>query len=235
MTKKIDRRIRYHIVLDVETAGGLGNPLVYDVGFAITDRQGRIYETRSFMIEEIWSNRALMLSAYYSEKIPKYEKDIEQGKRTVVKFEDMRQEMLSLMKEYNVKVIGAYNLAFDMRALSTTYRHLREDENIKFLSEDFKDIELNCIWGLACQLLYTQKSFTNIGIRKGWVTEAGNLKTSAEIGYRYISGEYDFEESHTGLEDVLIEIEIMAYALRQNKKHEKGIINHPWRLAQINR
>lgn len=75
-----------------------------------------------------------------------------------------------------------------------------------------------CIWCLACENLYTQVSFRKMAINNGWITKAGNFKTSAEIGYRFLTGDVDFIEEHTGLEDVLIEIKIMAYALRQNKK-----------------
>lgn len=57
-----------------------------------------------------------------------------------------------------------------------------------------------------------------MAIKNNWLTDANNFKTSAEIGYRFITGNVDFIEEHTGLEDVLIEIEIMAYALRQNKR-----------------
>ena len=75
-----------------------------------------------------------------------------------------------------------------------------------------------CIWCLACEVLYTQKTFGRVATRNGWVSEVGNLRTTAEVGHRYITGNVDFEEEHTGLEDVLIEIGIMAYAFRQNKK-----------------
>ena len=40
-----------------------------------------------------------------------------------------------------------------------------------------------------------------MAIENNWLTGANNFKTSAEIGYRYITGKFDFEESHTGLED----------------------------------
>src|SRR5690606_19497007 len=104
---KIDRRRRYYIILDVETAGGLDNPLVYDIGYAITDKHGNIYETRSFIISEIFYNKSLMASAYYSEKIPKYEEDIKNGTRKVVTFAEMRLDFIALALKYDVKVIGA--------------------------------------------------------------------------------------------------------------------------------
>lgn len=40
----------------------------------------------------------------------------------------------------------------------------------------------------------------------------------AEVIYRYLTGNIDFIESHTGLEDVMIEKEIFAHCNRQHKK-----------------
>lgn len=232
---KIDKRIKYHVVLDVETAGGFDNPLVYDIGYAITDKQGRIYEERSFVISEIWEQKNLMNSAYYSKKIPRYEKDIKNGTRQVVKFLEMRKDLLELMQKYNVKVIGAYNLNFDTNALKNTMRNITQNPKAKFLTSEFKDLEMLCIWCLACETLYTQKQFGKMAIANNWLTDANNYKTSAEIGHRFITGELDFEEEHTGLEDVKIEIGIMAYAFRQNKKRTKGVFAHPWRIPNQKR
>lgn len=41
----------------------------------------------------------------------------------------------------------------------------------------------------------------------GFVQANGVPRKTAEIVWRYISGNNEFEESHTGLEDVLIEAE----------------------------
>ena len=49
----------------------------------------------------------------------------------------------------------------------------------------------------------------------GHATPRPQLK--AEVLYRYISGNNEFIESHTGLEDVLIEKEIFAYCVKQKK------------------
>lgn len=227
----IDKRRRYIMVLDVETAGGLDNPLVYDIGYAITDKKGNIYESRSFIIKEIFEDKKLMSSAYYAEKVPMYEKDIAEGKRTVVSFKEMRSDLLTLLEEYNVHTVSAYNLNFDKRALGNTMKYLTGYK--KFLTAGQKNLNMLCIWSLACEVLYTQKTFRKVAESQGWVTEKGNLKTSAEIGHRYINKDYDFEESHTGLEDVFIEIGIMERCFRQNKKHESGILANPWRIPNM--
>ena len=135
---KIDRRRSYIMVVDVETAGGLDNPLVYDIGYAITDKRGNIYETRSFIIEEIFYNKPLMASAYYSEKIPKYLKDISEGTRTVVSFLEMRNDFIALAEKYNIKTLSAYNLMFDMNALTNTIRYITKEPKAKFLPRTLK-------------------------------------------------------------------------------------------------
>ena len=80
--KKIDRRKNYYMVIDTETANGLEKPLVYDVGFQIVDKKGNVYEKGSYIVYEIFcKQKEMMKSAYYAEKLPRYEKDIKEGKR----------------------------------------------------------------------------------------------------------------------------------------------------------
>ena len=57
----------------------------------------------------------------------------------------------------------------------------------------------------------------------GYICKNGQLKMTAEILYRFISGQEDFDEEHTGLADVLIEKEILAYCYRQHKKMRKKL------------
>ena len=226
----MDKRKKYYMTLDVETAGGLGNPLVYDIGFAISDKSGNVYASASYIISEIFYNKKLMSTAYYAEKVPMYEKEIASGSRTVITFMEMREKFFEMMRIFNAQVICAYNLNFDMRALSNTTKHLANDKKVKFLASEFKTVDLLCIWSLACEVLYIQKTFRKVATSQNWLTEKGNFQTSAEIGHRYITGENEFEENHTGLEDVFIEIGIMEKCFRQHKKHESGIIAHPWRI-----
>ena len=40
----MDRRKKYYLVVDVETANSTQEALVYDLGFAICDKKGNIYE-----------------------------------------------------------------------------------------------------------------------------------------------------------------------------------------------
>ena len=48
-----------------------------------------------------------------------------------------------------------------------------------------------------------------------YLTKRGQKRYTAEILYRYLSGDDSFEEVHCGLEDVLIEKEIFMECLRR--------------------
>ena len=55
------------MVLDVETTNSLDDPLVYDIGFVITNKKGEIFEEHSYIVAEIFFDRELMESAYFAE------------------------------------------------------------------------------------------------------------------------------------------------------------------------
>ena len=56
---------------------------------------------------------------------------------------------------------------------------------------------------------------------KGYTLKNGTPRLTAEILYRFITGNDNFVESHTGLEDVLIEKEIFVRCVRQKKKMQR--------------
>ena len=76
---------------------------------------------------------------------------------------------------------------------------------------------------VICQMP-TYKTFCQ---ENGYTLPNGACRKTAEILYRFISGKEDFEESHTGLEDVLIEAEIMFYCFRQHKPMRKLLFENP--------
>ncbi len=227
----MDRRKNYYLTLDTETCGNLGNPLVYDIGFTIHDKKGNIYESRSYVVREIFYGEwKKMRTAYYAEKIPAYKEGIKTGKWIVKSFWEIRKEIFSLMREYNVKAVVAYNAGFDTRALNSTLNYLSKfDEKQTFFNE--KTV-IWCSWGMSCQTILKQKTFFKLAIRESWVSDAGNVKTSAEIAHRYINRDFSFEEAHTALEDALIETKIFAKCFACHKHMDKIILAMPWRIPQ---
>ena len=221
----MDKRKKYYLVLDVETTHTMEEPLIYDLGFVITDKQGNIYEKDSFVIEEIFDNKELMDSAYYKKKLPLYYKRLEDGYSTKVRFLKALQLMELQANKYNIDTVCAYNLAFDLRAIAFTSKRLLGSE-VRFNS--YKRLD---IWSLACEVLFSQKTYSSIAIEQKWYSERGNYRTNAEVAHSNITGDYDFEEEHTGLEDSIIEAQILARCLKQKKKYTRGIINRPWQLV----
>lgn len=93
----MDKRISYKLVIDTETCpinkdvDGVfpSNMWTYDVGWAVVDKRGKVYRTRSFVNADIFcGEKELMRSAYYAKKIPQYWEDIKSGKRTLTSLQN---------------------------------------------------------------------------------------------------------------------------------------------------
>ena len=227
----MDKRISYYMGLDTETCNGimvegkldLTQSLVYDLGWAIVDKKGRVYKTRSFVIAETFLDmKDVMRSAYYAEKIPSYWEGIKNGSRTLASFWTVWKTFKEDAKEYGVKAFFAHNASFDYRALNNTIRYISKSKMRYFFPYGTE------IWDtlkMSRQVIGKQKSYNAFCIRNNYMTKhkKPQVRLTAEILYRYISGNNDFVESHTGLEDVLIETKILAHCFRQHKKMEKRL------------
>lgn len=227
----MDKRINYIIGLDTETCNGLSEEgkidltqsLIYDIGWAVTDKRGNIYRTRSFIIYETFCRmKDVMASAYYADKIPNYEKDIKEGKRKLVSFWTMRKIFFDDVREFNVRKAFAHNAGFDVRALNNTIRYLSKSKYRFFFPYR---LELWDTLKMSRQTIGKQSSYRRFCENNNYLTrhKTPQVRLTAEILYRYISGSHDFVESHTGLEDVLIETKILAHCIRQHKKMEKRL------------
>lgn len=229
---KIDHRKTYYLVLDTETANTLEEPLVYDLGFAVCDKYGNIYEEHSFAIYEVFCQmKDIMQTAYYANKLPQYYEGIKSGKWEIRRLMTVRKIIKNTIEKYNIKAVCAYNACFDIRALNTTLRYVTKSAYRWFLPYG---TEVYCIWHIACQTILLQKTFSKMAWSQGWYKETtGNCLTNAEVSHRYINKVFDFEENHTGLEDVRIEVGIFAKCLAQ---HKGGVVKSPnwlcWRLPQ---
>ena len=227
--KKIDRRKTYYGMVDVETCP-LDNKLekvdpnnmwVYDIGFAIIDKYGKVYERFSFVVRDIFfDEKDLMKSSYYANKLPQYYRDIQNGSRVVKNFYQIRQIITEVMQEYNATIVIAHNARFDDIALKNTQKWLTKSKYRYFLPYQTE------VWDtlkMCRDTLGKQPSYRRYCEQNGYLTKNNQVRLTAEIVYRYISGLEDFTESHTGLEDVLIESQIFAYCMRQHKAMRKKL------------
>ena len=220
----------YFLVLDVETANSTEDALVYDIGYAVCDRKGTIYEADSFIVSDIFFDEAeLMKSAYYATKIPQYLSGIESKAFKVVSFYNARKAIVDALNRWNIEAVAAYNANFDVTALNTTERWLTKSRYRYFLPYGTKVI---CIWHMACQLICTQRSYIKFCLSNGLVSPSGNIKTSAEAVYAFMTKDATYSECHTGLQDVLIEAQILAKCFSQHRPFKKNINRLCWRIPQ---
>ena len=229
----MDRRIKYRIVIDTETCPvdtefeGVSpyNMWVYDAAWAVVDKRGSVYKTRSFVVDEIFNHETeLMQSAYYAKKIPQYKEEITQGLRIVTSFYEIRQALLEDIAEFEVTEIYAHNMRFDYGTLNNTQRWLTKSKFRYFFPYG---MEICDTLKMSRQVIGKMPTYRKFCEENGYLTKNGQLRFTAEILFRFISKNNDFVESHTGLEDVMIEKEILAYCFKQHKKMER----HLWAQA----
>lgn len=220
---KIDRRIKYRLVIDTETCPldktatevSPYNMWTYDCGWAVVDKRGKVYRTRSFVNADIFLNETdLMNSAYYSDKIPKYWEQIKSGERVLTSFYNIKKTLLEDIEEFEITEVYAHNMRFDYGTLNNTQRWLTKSKYRYFFP---KGIEICDTLKMARQVIGKMPTYKRFCEENGYLTRNGQMRFTAEILYRYITKDNSFKESHTGLEDVLIEKEILAYCYRQKK------------------
>lgn len=202
------------IVLDTETANSLEEPITYDIGFAVIDTEnGDILEEHSFTIAEVFLDKELMNSAYYKEKIPQYWKEIKKGTRKLVKFETAHRILYQTIKKYNVNVVAAHNARFDNRSTNLSRRYLTSSKNRFFFPYG---IEIWDTLKMAREAMKGNEDYACFCLENNYMTKNNQKRFTAEILYRYLTGNNDFEEEHRGIDDVRIEKEIFMYCLGVN-------------------
>lgn len=145
---KYDKRRKYYIVLDCETATlpeainyegeerkniAIAKPLIYDLGWQVIDAQGRTYARKNYLISEIFSVPAIFDTAYYASKRCIYLEKLEKGEIILT---DWKTASAELVEDMDACVaVGAYNSMFDYKkAIPFTDLYIS-----KLYSPDFHD------------------------------------------------------------------------------------------------
>lgn len=228
ITNKIDRRKKYFMVLDTETCPidreleevTPANMLVYDLGYTITDKKGNVYRTGSYVISDIFFGEfyTKMQSSYYANKIPKYMEQIAKGERVVKTWKQVSFILRKVLEEFNINVVVAHNARFDNGVLKNTKDYLEEYPMLPY-------IEWWDTLKMARSILKERKSYKRFCENNNFMTKNNQCRFTAEVIYRYLTNDLEFEESHTGLEDTLIEKDILAFCIKQHKKMDKLLFN----------
>ena len=273
--KKYDRRRKYYMVLDCESATlpcvkemdeaerkdvAIAKPLIYDLGWKIVDKNGIVYNSENFLISEIFSVPAIFDTAYYAEKRPLYLDKLNSGEIVLT---DWQTAMTAFLDDLSIcEAVGAYNSMFDFKkAIPFTELYISklysadfhawmrwQAERCKAIANGEKPTNSNFeeaifrfrgkvyplfdLWGLSCKHILNCDEYKQMCIDGGWQTASGKyFKTSAETAFRFFSGDTDFIEAHTAIDDADIEAQLFAEIVKRTKnKWEMGIEFFPFRI-----
>ena len=208
---------------DTETAGSLEKPLVYDMGAMVIDRNGNkiVDETINHVnCGVFYYKKDLMETAYYADKLPTYRDEIWDGEREVFDIMETRERVHKLFKDEGITVVCAHNARFDINALNNTVRDATNGKVRYFFPYG---VEVWDTLKMAQQILKDMPTYRKFCEDNGFMTNHAvpRPRYTAEVIYRFITKNTDFEEAHTGLRDVEIEAQILAYFIRQHKKMDK--------------
>lgn len=214
------------MMIDTETTNSLDDPVVYDVGFQVFDLEGNTYESCSMINTEVFNDPNLMSTAYYAEKIPRYMEQVLTGKSVMIPWKSIKTVVKDSIIRNDCKIVCAHNARFDCKSLNLTQRYITTSKWRYFLPYG---VEWWDTLRMAREVLKQDDNYRQFCLDNGYVTSRNVSKYTAEVIYRYISGENEFIESHTGLEDVKIEKEIFLYCLKQNPEIDGRL----WRPKDI--
>lgn len=204
------------MVIDTETCNGLESPLVYDLGLTVLNTDGSIRFEYRAIVDEIYNGMAdLMLSAHYARKLPAYNAAIASGELQVKPLAVIRHDLYDIVKRFNVTDVWAFNAYFDRKALRNTALTISNGLQARLLPYG---IVWRDLWHFACQTALQSRNFYRYVIANNAYTLKGWPRTDAEITYRYLSGNNDFIESHTALDDARIEAWILAKLLKRKTR-----------------
>jgi hypothetical protein len=183
----------------------VSNGQVYDLGLMVIDENGKVYDQISMVNEDVFFGMPeSMQNAYYADKIPQYLEDMRMGKRKIVNSWQMYKTFAEMFQKYDISAVVAHNAFFDVKVLNSTMRYQTKSRVRWFLP-----------WGteIIDTLKLARNTFGKDPKYVEWCKENGYMtnhatprpRLTAEILYRYITGDNSYTESHTGLEDVTIE------------------------------
>ena len=194
------------LILDTETIS-LDKPFVYDLGYTIADADGNIIAKKSYIITQIWNNKELFATSYYAAKKPLYISRLKSKYSKKVSWGNAMRYLANDIKKYGVTEIFAYNSKFDTRALNFMCAWYK-------VVNGLGGVQIKDIMKYIAPITETEdyKNFCEIN---GYMTahKIPQCQKKAETLYRYLTKNVDFTEEHTGLEDSLIELEILMVAL----------------------
>lgn len=207
------------LLIDVEATP---NKLIYDIGLIVAklddDETFTIQEKHQYLITEVFDNRELFDTAFYSKKRPKYYGLIRSATRKGITLKMPLKEALAkirkLKRDYDITKVVAYNSDYDVSAFDKTCDYYHKANPIA-------EMEEVCIYALSGMYIHSTEDYRKWCEDNNFITTGGYYNTNAETTFRFILGDIEFVEEHTGLSDCLIELDILNYILLNGGEFKK--------------
>ena len=214
--KQVDlQKVKYLMFIDTETIGSLfvqESVLPFEIGMKVYDLENmKVVKEKSYLVRKFFNNKYIMLSTFSATKYPNYFEKLENDKRyKTMSVNDISKDIEKTIQRYGIKIMVAHNGNFDKTAMARLFEDFETNNPFKKLDlldtmEISKIITFSKDYANYC---IANKDILNSVKDSCFITNSGRVRTTAQAIYSYLTQNPNFEESHTGLEDIDIEIEI---------------------------
>ena len=202
-----------YLMFDTETTNDLECPICYDFGFSVIDDDGKVYERGSYVVADVFLDEELMASAYFADKIPAYWDDINSGKRLLRRWQTIKSIVRDVMVQHEITCVVAHNTRFDYLSTATTQRYLTCSKWRYFFPYGTQFLDT---LKMARATFSRDEEYIAFCTEHQFLNKHNKPQLTAEVLYRYLTNNIEFVESHTGLEDVEIEMQIFLECKKRN-------------------
>lgn len=221
MIKQVNlKKERYLMFIDTETIGTLNvkeSILPFEIGMKVLDTENnKIVKEKSYLVRKFFNNKFIMLSTFSATKYPNYFEKLENDKRyKTMSVNDISKDIEKTISRYGIKIMVAHNGNFDKTAMSRLFNEFG-------VENPFEKIDLLDTMEIS-KIITFSKDYTNFCLENkdnlnsmkdsNFITNSGRVRITAQAIYCYLTQNPDFQEAHTGLEDIDIEIEIFRKSM----------------------
>lgn len=220
------KELEYLMFIDIETIGTLNvieSCLPFEIGMKVINvKQDKIIVEKSYLVRRFFNNKYIMNCTFSASKYPTYQSKIENDKRyKLYSANEISKDLTKLIEKYQIDTMVAHNGKFDYSMLCQYFNEFETQnpfENINVLDtmELAKPITKSIDYENWCLMNIDLTSVKNGKVESDFITASGRVRTTAQAIYSYLIKNPNFQEAHTGLEDISIEYEIFKASAKYN-------------------
>ncbi len=198
-----------HSVL-VENGENLAVKDVLEISWQVLDRNGVVIHKskRNFINKDFWNDHLKRPNEFLQgstvrqfknfalSKVERWTKALEEETHLLSSWEDILQQLAESLGDYKVTYLLAYNINFDINAINLTSSLLGVEVPLIINEVDFIDIQK------MVEVIAVTPEFLSWTLDHNSFTEKGNIKTSAEAIYQFITN--NGTEVQTKVEDSIL-------------------------------